>query len=163
MLLKEGKTFKIWWKAIIWQALIQNQSRTEILSIEDWKPEKWKEWVWLTKCLLMKIYKALKVNKVKNKKPKVTKNTLVTEVSPPLKRDKLLLETEMPSKLPITLSITPIISKTSLMSINVSSQSQDSIKPLLQLSWTLKAYNFQMELHSSQKKTFPSLYNVWEL
>lgn len=82
----------------------------------------------------MKIYKALKVNKVKNKKPKVTKNTLVTEVSPPLKRDKLLLETEMPSKLPITSSITPIISKTSLMSIRVSSQSQDSIKPLLPLS-----------------------------
>lgn len=134
MLLKEGKTFKIWCKEIIWQALIQNQSRTEILFIEDWKPEKWKEWVWVTKCLLMKIYKALKVNKVKNKKPKVTKNTLVTEVSPPLKRDKLLLETEMPSKLPITLSITPIISKTSLMNIKVSSQSQDSIKPLLQLS-----------------------------
>jgi len=82
----------------------------------------------------MKIYKALKVNKVKNKKLKVTKNTLVTEVSPLLKRDKLLLETEMPSKLPITSSITPIISKTSLMSIRVSSQSQDSIKPLLPLS-----------------------------
>lgn len=82
----------------------------------------------------MKIYKALKVNKVKSKKLKVTKNTLVTEVSPLLKRDKLLLETEMPSKLPITSSITPIISKTSLMSIRVSSQSQDSIKPLLPLS-----------------------------
>ena len=82
----------------------------------------------------MKIYKALKVNKAKNKKLKVTKNTLVTEVFPPLKRDKLLLETEMLSKLPITSSITPITSETSLMNIKVSSQNQDLTTPLLPLS-----------------------------
>jgi len=57
----------------------------------------------------MKNCKLLKVNKVKNSKMlMVTRNTLVKEDSPPSRRDKLLLETEMPLKLPITSSIMPI-------------------------------------------------------
>lgn len=160
---KEGKKFKVWCKVIFWQVLTQNQLKTEILFIEKWKPEKWREWVWLTNYLLMKNCKLLKVNKVKNSKTlMVTRNSLVKEDSPLSRKDRLLLETETPLKLPITLSITPITSETSLMSTKVHSQSQDLITLLLPLSLILKVYNFLMELHSSQKKSFPSLYNVWE-
>lgn len=144
-------------------SFLPNQLKTEKPFTRDSKPEKQKEWVWLANWVPMKNCKSLKVNKVKNNKTlMLMRNTLVKEGSLPLKRDKLLLDTEMPSKLLITSSITPITSETSLTNIKVSSLNQDSTTLPLQLSLILKVYNFLMELLSLLKKIFQNLWNAWE-